>query len=326
MPWKGEKDPYKVWLSEIILQQTRVEQGLEYYNKFILKFPTIHSLAKAKEDTVFKLWEGLGYYSRCRNLLKTAQIIAKERGGVFPDTYEGILELPGIGPYTAAAIASFAFNRKHAVLDGNVFRVLSRFFAIDLPIDSGQGKKIFQDKANQLIDEGGPGAYNQAIMDFGATVCKPLPDCGSCPLRSRCGAFQSDRVVDLPRKAKRIEKKSVWHYYFIISKNGKYHYRKREDSGIWKGLHEFILFESSGPLNPELLFDKVLRAKPLELIGISDVRKQQLTHIAVHGVFLHVKMPAFFRMEGYQLGTAEELAKKAFPRLIAAYLSDNPLH
>jgi A/G-specific adenine glycosylase len=325
MPWKGEKDPYKIWLSEIILQQTRVEQGLEYYNKFILKYSDIHSLARANEDAVLKLWEGLGYYSRCRNLLKTAKMISLDRKGAFPDTYEEIIKLPGIGPYTAAAISSFAFNRKYAVLDGNVFRVLSRFFAIDFPIDLGAGRALFQNKANQLIDAGSPGLYNQAIMDFGATVCKPLPNCEGCSLNSRCGAYQSDLVAVLPRKSKRMEKKAVWYYYFIVRKKGKYYYRKREDSGIWKGLHEFILYSSVKPMNHEILFQKALHAKPLQVLQISEIRKQQLTHVTVHGSFLHVEMPSSFNMKGYQLATPDELGMKAFPRLITGYLKDNPL-
>jgi A/G-specific adenine glycosylase len=174
MPWKGEKDPYKIWLSEIILQQTRVEQGLGYYERFVKKFPTIKHLAKAPEQEVFKLWEGLGYYTRCKNLIATATFISKEKKGKFPDDYESILSLKGVGPYTAAAIASFAYNLPHAVIDGNVFRVLSRYFGISTPVDTAAGKKMYALLAKELLDKDEPGLYNQAIMDFGAVVCKPL--------------------------------------------------------------------------------------------------------------------------------------------------------
>ena len=189
MPWKGEKDPYKVWLSEIILQQTRVEQGLNYYKKFISAFPDIRRLANAAEGKIYKLWEGLGYYSRCINLIETAQYISHNLNGNFPNKYEEIRKLKGVGPYTAAAIASFAFNKPYAVVDGNVFRVLSRIYGIDKPIDSTEGKKIFAHLAHELLDKKSPGLYNQAIMDFGATVCKPTPVCQQCPFNKNCKAF-----------------------------------------------------------------------------------------------------------------------------------------
>ena len=190
MPWKGEKDPYKIWISEIILQQTRVQQGVAYYNRFIKAWPTIKSLAKATEQEVYKLWEGLGYYSRCRNLIASAKYINDELGARFPEKYEDILSLKGIGDYTAAAIASFAFNQPYAVVDGNVFRVLARFFGIKTPVDTTEGKKLFRKLANELIDKKNPGEYNQAIMDFGAVVCKPvLPKCNECPLQKKISYF-----------------------------------------------------------------------------------------------------------------------------------------
>ena len=192
MPWKGEKDPYKIWLSEIILQQTRVEQGLSYYNNFIKTFPDIHKLAKAKDSTIFKLWEGLGYYTRCRNLIATARYISKDLHGKFPNTYEDIKSLKGIGPYTAAAISSFAFSLPHAVVDGNVFRVLARIYGIDRPVDSTKGKNFFTALADKLLDINQPGLYNQAIMDFGAVVCKPaLPQCTKCIFKKHMACMPS---------------------------------------------------------------------------------------------------------------------------------------
>lgn len=204
MPWKGEKDPYKIWLSEIILQQTRVEQGLSYYNNFIKTFPDIQQLAKAKDEKIFKLWEGLGYYTRCRNLIASARFVAKEKKGKFPDSYEEIKALKGVGPYTAAAISSFAFNLPHAVVDGNVFRVLARVFGIDKPTDTTEGKKYFTQLAEELLDKKRPGLYNQAIMDFGAMICKPAsPLCATCCFKKHCIAFQRDRINELPVKEKK---------------------------------------------------------------------------------------------------------------------------
>src|SRR5215203_1506376 len=177
MPWKGEKDPYKIWLSEIILQQTRVEQGLKYYEKFITVFPDINKLAATKDEKIYKLWEGLGYYSRCKNLIETTRFISKKLHGKFPVAFEDILSLKGVGNYTASAIASFAYDLPYAVVDGNVFRVLSRVFDIETTIDTTEGKRLFSTIAKTLLPEGRAGEYNQAVMDFGATICKPLPQC-----------------------------------------------------------------------------------------------------------------------------------------------------
>src|SRR5262245_7782259 len=237
MPWKGEKDPYKIWLSEIILQQTRVEQGLEYYKKFIAKFPTVHDLAKAPEQQVFKLWEGLGYYTRCKNLVATAKVISKEKGGKFPNTYEDIKSLKGIGPYTAAAIASFAFNLPYAVVDGNVFRVLARVFGISKATDSTKGKSFFNELATELLDTKQPGLYNQAIMDFGATVCKPaLPLCTKCVMKNNCYAFLNDRVNELPVKEKKINIKKRWFYYLVMEYKNEIVVRQRTGKDIWQQL------------------------------------------------------------------------------------------
>src|SRR5688572_13533166 len=200
MPWKGEKDPYKIWLSEIILQQTRVDQGLKYYEKFVSHFPNIRQLAAAKDEKIYKLWEGLGYYSRCRNLIVTARFISKNLNGKFPDTFEDILALKGVGHYTASAIASFAYNFPHAVVDGNVFRVLSRIFGIKKPTDSTEGKKLFSQLAFELLDKKQPGIYNQALMDFGAVICKPYPLCSICVFKDQCFAFKNDLVNQLPIK------------------------------------------------------------------------------------------------------------------------------
>ena len=244
MPWKGEKDPYKIWLSEIILQQTRVEQGLGYYHRFVQTFSTIHALAQAPEQQVFKLWEGLGYYSRCKNLITTARYISEELGGVFPDTYEGILALKGVGPYTAAAIASFAYNLPYAVLDGNVFRVLARIFASNTPIDTTAGKHEFSSLAQEALDKEAPGIYNQAIMDFGATICKPVPECAQCFFNTQCRAFIQNRQASLPVKSKTPALKERWFHYIILQYNGEIAIRQRTAKDIWQNLYEVVLIEA----------------------------------------------------------------------------------
>jgi A/G-specific adenine glycosylase len=241
MPWKGEKNAYKIWLSEIILQQTKVEQGLKYYENFVKKFPTIIDLANAKDEIVVKMWEGLGYYNRCRNLLYTARYICTELKGIFPTNYTELLKLKGVGKYTAAAIASFAYNLPYAVVDGNVHRVLSRFFAINTPIDSKIGVELFETLAQELLDNKNAGIYNQAIMDLGATVCKPkLAICSSCFLPKKCAAFQQNAVYDYPVKSKKNALKERNFVYFIFEKNNKILLQKRTEKDIWQDLYEFV--------------------------------------------------------------------------------------
>jgi A/G-specific adenine glycosylase len=295
MPWKGEKNPYKIWLSEIILQQTRVEQGLNYYRRFIETFPDIHSLASAPEQKIFKLWEGLGYYSRCRNLIATARYISRERGGVFPEKYEEIKALKGIGPYTAAAISSFAFNLPYAVVDGNVFRILSRIFGIAKPIDSTEGKKYFFQVADDLLNKKQPGVYNQAIMDFGAVICKPVsPLCNSCVFNKTCYAFLNKKVNQLPVKEKKIKIRKRWFYYLVIEFEKKIAVNQRNGKDIWQQLYEFPLIESNEEQDIEnvlLLAEKkaILQRKGYELTEISPLFKQQLSHQLITGQFIKVK-------------------------------------
>src|ERR1043166_2452290 len=244
MPWKGEKDPYKIWLSEIILQQTRVDQGLKYYEKFITAFPDIDRLANASDQRIYKYWEGLGYYTRCKNLIATARNVSKNLDGKFPETYEGIKNLKGIGPYTAAAIASFGFNEQRAVVDGNVFRVLSRMFGIAKSIDSAEGKKWFNDLAGRLLYKKDPALYNQAIMDLGAVVCKPVPVCELCPFKKKCHARLTNKVHSLPVKGKKVLIRKRWFNYVLLEYKGKLAIRKREEKDIWHNLFEFLLVES----------------------------------------------------------------------------------
>ncbi|MEN9686327.1 MAG: A/G-specific adenine glycosylase [Bacteroidota bacterium] len=329
MPWKGEKDPYKIWLSEIILQQTRVEQGRAYYERFIRQYPSIFHLAKAKEQELFKLWEGLGYYNRCKNLLHTACEIVKERKGVFPDQYEDLIDLKGVGPYTAAAIASFAYNLPYAVVDGNVFRVLSRYFGISLPIDSTEGKHFFAEKAKQVLDEKQPALYNQAIMDFGATVCKPfLPECGNCPLNKNCLAINLGKVNQLPVKEKRITRKNRWFTYFLFEFDGKTMVKKREDQDIWQNLYEFYLLETEGLIKwdkvlVETILTEQLGIKNPKITCFSRVFTQQLTHQQIRGQFIEIslhQLPAQFQRAFWK--KPEQLQKLPFPKLITTYLDE----
>ena len=328
MPWKGEKDPYKIWLSEIILQQTRVEQGLDYYNRFVKKFPSIAQLAAAEETTVFKLWEGLGYYTRCKNLIVTAKYIAYELKGIFPKTYDKILALKGIGPYTAAAIASFAFNLPYAVVDGNVYRVLSRFFGIETPIDTTIGKHLYNTLANDLLHKKMPGIYNQALMDFGATICKPqLPACNTCPMRKKCEAYKNNLVSTLPIKEKFITKKIRWFNYLVLEHNEYIYVRKRGAKDIWENLYEFKLIESEGALPIEKLGQlKEMKAitgnQAFEINHISTIYKQQLTHQTIYGQFIKVKLTRPPDLAGFKKTNPIDLLQLPFPKFITTYLRD----
>ena len=329
MPWKGEKDPYKIWLSEIILQQTRVEQGLDYYNRFVAAFDNIEQLARAPQTKVFKLWEGLGYYSRCKNLLATAKTIAATYKGKFPQAYDEILALKGIGPYTAAAIASFAFNQPYAVVDGNVFRVLSRYFGIREPIDSTAGKKLFTTLADELLDKKQPGIYNQALMDFGAVICKPQqPLCAICPLKGRCIAYLKGIINELPIKEKSIQKRNRWFYFVIAEHSGKVYVRKRGPKDIWENLYEFILEETTQAIPKEQItelpsFKKLLGKNKFEIIAVSKDYRQQLTHQTIHGQFIRISLKKPLKADGYRVVDARQLKKLPFPKLITAYLTEN---
>jgi A/G-specific adenine glycosylase len=330
MPWKGEKDPYKIWISEIILQQTRVQQGLAYYKRFITAFPDVKSLARAREQKVYKLWEGLGYYSRCKNLIASAKYIHENLGGKFPEEYENILSLKGIGTYTASAISSFAFNKPYAVLDGNVFRVLSRFFGMEIPINTSTGKKVYAELAQQLLDKKKPGEYNQAIMDFGAVICKPLsPACLECPLRNECVAYQTNRVSELPVNEKIIRQKKRFFNYLVVSLANKYYARKRTEKDIWQNLYEFILIETDSLINDDesLLKNEQFRttftANHFKINFISKKYSQKLTHQLITGRFFHIELKKPLPLsEKWQLVSKKHLNTLPFPKFIVSYLRD----
>lgn len=254
LPWRKTKKPYNIWLSEIMLQQTRVAQGLPYYLRFIEAFPTVFDLANADEENVLKLWQGLGYYSRARNLHFTAKYIANDLNGKFPNTYKGLLKLKGVGDYTASAIASICFNEAAAVVDGNVYRVLARYYGVDTAINSAKGIKEFKELAQQAIDADRIGIYNQAIMDFGAIQCKPKsPDCTVCPLNESCVALEKSKVDVLPVKEKKLKVKKRFFNYLVLNTNNKTILKKREGKGIWEGLFEFPLIETSKSIQVEEL-------------------------------------------------------------------------
>ena len=329
MPWKGEKDPYKIWLSEIILQQTRVEQGWEYYNRFINAFPTIEKLANAPDEKVFKLWEGLGYYSRCKNLLSTARFIAKDKKGVFPGEYKDILTLKGVGPYTAAAIASFAFNLSYAVLDGNVFRVLSRYFGIAEDISSTTGKKIFSSLANELLDKKRPGIYNQAIMDFGAVLCKPQnPLCTQCPLRKECAALAKNKVGQLPVKTKQLIKRKRFFYYLVIEHKGKVYVQRRNKKDVWEYLYEFVLLEREKkyPVKEIIassFYKRIFQKNEVQIMAESKHYVQQLSHQTIEGSFIHVRAKKTPVLTDYEAVPFNKLRQLPFPRFITRYLTES---
>lgn len=294
LPWKEERDPYKIWLSEIILQQTRAAQGLPYYLKFIDRYPTVTDLANAKDDEIFKLWEGLGYYNRCRNLLVTARYIKKHYQGLFPNQYEDIINLKGVGSYTAAAIASFAYNMPYAVVDGNVFRVLARFAGMELPIDSKEGKKMITDLAQDLLPKNKAAAYNQAIMDFGASICKPQnPLCNDCPLKRNCKALSDNIVALLPIKSKKIKIRKRYFNYIIIETPSQIWIEKRTKADIWRDLYQPLLIESDKKLNPQQL-KKLLIAQELLMedvpIVLRDHKVQKLSHQLIISTIYNIKI------------------------------------
>ncbi|WP_394907385.1 A/G-specific adenine glycosylase [uncultured Mesonia sp.] len=266
LPWRATQDPYKIWLSEIVLQQTRVVQGMPYYLQFLERFPTVFDLAEAKEDEVLKLWQGLGYYSRARNLHATAQYIAQEKNGIFPQTAKELKKLKGVGEYTAHAIASFCFREPVAVLDGNVFRVLSRVFGVNDEIDTPAGKRIFKDLAQKLLDSEKPDLYNQAIMEFGALQCTPkAPLCNVCPFMQKCVAYQNQMIGDLPRKKKKVKvKEEHINYLVLVDNNGNTFMKQRTQKGIWRNLFEFPRLESEFANGVSEGLNETIRLKSLE--------------------------------------------------------------
>ena len=325
LPWRTTGDPYKIWLSEIILQQTRVNQGLPYYMKFIEKFPDVRSLAQASEQEVLRLWQGLGYYTRARNLHKCAQTVVKEFNGVFPSEYEELKKLPGIGSYTAAAIASIAFKKAVAVVDGNVFRVLARIFGIDKDTSKPEGKNYFNQLANKLISARQPDFHNQGVMEFGALYCSPQkPACQGCIFEQTCFANINNLQGDLPVKSRLKPAKKRYFYYFVLLKDNKIALRMRREKDIWQGLYDFHLVEKKRPVNIHDIINDDDLLKKLSLVeATATYYKHVLTHQIILSKFIIMKVkempkqPAPFRF--YSKKQIHDLPK---PVLISRFLDD----
>lgn len=328
LPWRDTTDPYLIWISEIILQQTRVVQGLDYFYRFTRRFSDVRSLAEADEDEVMKYWQGLGYYSRARNLHAAARQIMDQFGGVFPRTREEVLSLKGIGDYTAAAICSFAYRLPYATVDGNVYRVLARLFDIDLPIDGGEGKKYFTELAQSLLDSRRPDLFNQAMMEFGALQCVPKsPDCVRCPLNDKCRALASGQVERLPVKAGKTVVKPRYFNYLHVHARGETLLSKRTGNDIWRNLYEFPLIETGRPLTfAELqqteefqhLFHEI---EDVEVIREVVAKKHVLSHRVIYAVFYEIRVDVFSpEMEKYLRVKDENVEDYAVSRLVQSYL------
>jgi A/G-specific adenine glycosylase len=329
LPWRKTTSAYKVWLSEIILQQTRVNQGLQYYNRFLERFPDIYKLAQASLEEVLKAWQGLGYYTRARNLHATAGIIVKQFNGQFPADYNTLLSLKGIGEYTAAAIASIAFDIPVALVDGNVFRVLSRLYGIRLPNTSPAGKKEIYRLATSILNNKNPGNHNQALMELGALVCLPKnPACADCPLQSLCWAFQKDQVDELPVKAVISHNKKRYFHYLHISWSDKLFIHQRKQKDIWNSLFEFPLIETRGTVKPEKLFmhdqwKHLFNGSHYSVRHISPFYIHQLTHQTLYVRFYRVQIkvvpPAL--AEGYICTDEKKIFDYPVSRLTERYLT-----
>jgi A/G-specific adenine glycosylase len=325
LPWRNSRDPYKIWLSEVILQQTRVQQGLPYYTAFVKKYPTVNKLASAPESAVLKLWQGLGYYSRARNLHAAAKMVVKDFGGKFPDNYKDLLKLKGVGDYTAAAISSFCFDEVQAVVDGNVYRVLSRVFGISTPIDSVKGKKEFRELAQELISKKDPATFNQAVMEFGALQCVPSnPDCEKCPFLLYCEARKKKKIPLLPVKEGKTKVRDRYFYYLVIEYKGQVYLKERREKDIWQGLHDFPLIETEKKISSEKLiqlkaFKSVFNEEKME-IEFSEEYKHILSHQRLHVQFVSVntkKKPVV--SSEWMAVSKQKLKDYAVPVLIEKY-------
>jgi len=325
LPWRETKNPYKIWISEVILQQTRVVQGLSYYKKFIKLFPTPTDLALASEEEVLNAWQGLGYYSRARNLHFAAKQILENHNGNFPDTYKGVRELKGVGEYTAAAVTSIAFEMPHAVVDGNVYRLFSRLFGVHTPIDSSPGKKEFNALADKLLLRNNPGDYNQAVMEFGGQVCKPKnPDCENCIFKLECIAYKNGTVFELPVKSKKIKVVDRFFYYFLFRYDDTLYMKKRGPKDIWQGLFELPLIETK-----RILSLSEIQNSFNEIFGEGEISDSGFSKIHV---LSHRRINAFFyihnsidepKLENYTRVEVKDLAKFPISRLTEQFFMSN---
>ncbi|MEM6843191.1 MAG: A/G-specific adenine glycosylase [Bacteroidota bacterium] len=332
LPWRHTLDPYQIWLSEIILQQTRVAQGLPYYQRFIEAFPTVHDLASASEQEVLRLWQGLGYYSRARNLHACAKTIVADHSGKFPQTYAELIKLKGVGAYTAAAIASFAFNETVPVVDGNVYRVLARVFGITDDILSSTGQKKFRKVADELVPEGKANVYNQAIMEFGALQCTPAtPACLLCPLEIICYAYQHGKQKKLPVKIKKGKVKDRYLHYLVVQQNGKLLMKQRPKKGIWAGLYDFYLVETNKSQEWGTLDDALVSELTQQQLTVeeSKIYQHQLSHQRLHVIFFKITLDGGLLQEPQptsgQFYSPEEVERLPKPILIDNFLQSEIL-
>lgn len=319
LPWRETTDPYRIWLSEVILQQTRVEQGMSYYHTFVEHYPTVLDLANAREQDVLNDWQGLGYYSRARNLHAAAQFIRDELQGKFPDNYHDLRALKGVGDYTAAAIASIAYKEAKAVVDGNVYRLLSRCFDLDTPIDTGKGKREFQLLADELLNPRDPGNHNQAMMELGATICTPKASCEQCPLRVLCLAYARNTVAGRPVKSRRTAVRDRYFHFLIYQKDGSTWLEQRKTKDIWQHLYQFPLLEQTDE-NASAV-EEVLRtahAQSEEIIHL-------LSHQRIHARFYRIHAAPDSPGENWLHVPNLDLQEYPIPRLIDRYLEKNPL-
>jgi A/G-specific adenine glycosylase len=326
LPWREKNDPYFIWVSEIILQQTRVDQGKDYFTRFIGRFPDIYALAGASENEVLKIWQGLGYYSRARNMHFAAKQIINEFNGAFPDNHSDLLRLKGVGDYTAAAIASIAFGQPHAVIDGNVYRVLSRIFGLTTPVDSTEGKREFSDLAHQLLDRENPAVFNEAMMELGALQCTPRnPECNRCPFQQRCVAFNLNKINTLPVKTKKTKVRNRYFYYLYILHNENIFMEKREQNDIWQNLYQLPLIESSSPLTIEELlkndqFKSMFNCQGVVIEAVSDEIIHILTHQRLHVRFIEIRYPTSEVNPGWISIPPDKIADYPVPKLIDNFL------
>lgn len=330
LPWRDTIDAYKIWISEIILQQTRVNQGMNYYLRFVERFPDVKSLANADEEEVLRYWQGLGYYSRARNLHKAAHQIMDRYDGIFPSQFSEIITLSGIGVYTASAICSFANNQPYAVVDGNVYRVLARYFGIETPIDSTSGVKQFAGLANAILDGENAGLHNQALMEFGALQCVPVsPDCHNCPLMHSCKAFEYKLVATLPIKEKKVKVKERFFNYLFINQNENTFLQKRINNDIWKNLYEFPLIETEKPMSIDELIahnNFIALFEGIEDLNISSISapvKHVLTHRIIYATFVTIEIKRTNKqLENLTQTSLSELQNFAVSRLIDLFLQN----
>lgn len=328
LPWRQTRDAYVIWLSEIILQQTRVAQGLPYFERFLSHYPDVRAFAAAQEGEILRHWQGLGYYSRARNMHKAANHVVAHMDGVFPTSYEQLISLPGVGEYTAAAISSFAAGEARAVVDGNVFRVLSRYFGADTPVNSSKGKKLFQQMADDLLDPSNPAEHNQALMEFGAMLCRPKkPDCAICPVSLGCEALRTGRVGELPIKLKSKPSANRFFNYFVVREADGLYLQQRTSGDIWENLYQLPLVETASQISVE-----ELKSHPsvnewfgerVRLIPLGSPVKHVLSHQNLHAQFYEVQestdSPA--KKESWDYVLLKDLNKLAKPKLIYAFLT-----